>query len=111
MTINDFLINLTVFATLTVGVYALIKDLLLQKLNISLEGSIFGLISFAQLGSWITAIVIAMVFNWMGWLGAGGWALAKVLLYGIFAGGVSNGMWNINIIRSIFNRITGKIDK
>jgi len=108
MTILEFVSNISLMAAIITGLYALLKDLLLKKMNIQIKGTIFGIITTAQLVSWAFAILMAWVANTFGLLGAGGLGIFKIVAYGLVAGGVSNGLWNINIVQNILNAITGR---
>ena len=96
------------FGGIVTTLFAVLKKVLTDKANLNLSASIFGLISWAQLLSWVFAVLVAFIANIFGVLGAGGWDLIKILAYGVYAGGVSNALWNVTIIK---NTITMTLDK
>ena len=64
MTIQEFVMNIALFATIVTVTFQIIKAKLIQgALNINTSMSIGGIINVGQLASWVYSIVLAWVLG------------------------------------------------
>ena len=103
--------DLSVFSAFVLAVFTLIKNHLLTRANLDPSHviTIFGLpiISIAQLLSWITSFIMALVGSLLD--EAEGVNYFHVIIYGVTAGLFANGIWDVSIVAKFLNTITFKL--